>query len=76
MAGNADDHELSGLLNGGRRAHHCAGNECGIAPLRALYFTPASCWVASRNISAQLYAEHVPLPRIKLDEQPVYKIIT
>ena len=30
----------------------------------------------SLPFSARLYAEHVPLPRIELDEQPVYKIIT
>ena len=37
---------------------------------------PGNLLVASRHISARLYAEHVPLPRIKLNEQPVYKIIT
>ena len=60
-----------GLLNGGRRAHHCTGNEGGIAPLHALYLTRQG-----RHISARLYAEHVPLPCIKLDEQPVHEIIT
>jgi hypothetical protein len=64
-----------GPLNGGRRAHHCTGNERGIAPLHALYLTPASCSCLSTH-SARLYAEHVPLPRIKLDEQPVHEIIT
>jgi hypothetical protein len=44
------------------------------------YFTrcssPGKLLVASRHISARLDAEHVPLPCIKLDEQPVYEIIT
>ena len=48
----------------------------GIAPLDALYLTPASCRLPLDTFSARLYAEHVPLPCIKFDEQPVYKIIT
>ena len=37
---------------------------------------PGKLLVASRHVSARLYAEHMPFPRLKLDEQPVYKIIT
>jgi hypothetical protein len=32
-----------GLLNSGRRAHHCTDNEDGIAPLHTPYLTPTSC---------------------------------
>jgi hypothetical protein len=51
-----------------QRGRHCATSRAVPHPGKLL--------VASLHISARLYAKHVPLPRIKLDEQAVYKIVT
>jgi hypothetical protein len=83
LTGNADDRELTiancqGLLNSGRRAHYRGNNDNdqpGPPRLHALYPTPAR-YSLSPTSSAWLYAEHVPLPCIKLDEQPGCEIVT
>jgi len=69
-----------GLLNSGRRAHYRGNNDnnCnndpGPPPLHSLRLTPAR-YSLPLTSSARIDTEHVTLPRIKLDEQPVYEII-
>jgi len=68
------------LLHSGRRGQHSRHSElgpapAGAAPLHARHLTLARyrrLFVRSAGIDP----EHVPTPRIELDEQPVYKIIT
>ena len=69
------------MQQGRAAAAHAYGLVFGVeidrSPSSAVYGLPeaASASCRSKHFS-RLYAEHVPLPRIKLDEQPVHKIIT
>ena len=76
MAGHADDDELSGVATAAAEAITAPATSATLRHFTRAVPHPGKLLVASRHISARLYAEHVPLPRIKLDEQPVDKIIT